>query len=77
MQNKFHNGMSVITAQRSGDGYQILDEGGNVVAWAMCGRWARRIVIGLNLVPELMDVGSQQAIFQSYLPPIDADESAD
>jgi hypothetical protein len=45
-----------FSIKESGDGYELLNPDGEVIAWTLDKQWAWRIVMGL----ELLDANDQQ-----------------
>jgi hypothetical protein len=43
---------STFSARASGDGFELLDPGGNIIAWTLDGKWALRILLALELLFE-------------------------
>jgi hypothetical protein len=39
-----------FSIKESGDGFEVLDARGEVIAWALDKHWALRILLGLELV---------------------------
>ena len=39
-----------VTIRASGDGFELLDDKGEVVAWTLDRKWALKILLGLELL---------------------------
>ena len=41
-----------FSLRESGDGYELFDPDGEIIAWTMDRKWALRILLGLRLLNE-------------------------